>query len=158
MNKKQGTAYAAITLNLLYKMKCKITPEVLAEEMNLIYDLYEPNEIETEYENYLKSNRTIIRKNKSRIGIYIINFYDSAKEQNRTLEEFCKKHRMNATKIFISPPGENQEKFYELIRDIRNMEFDVLLLTGFTLLGISKEEYATLVRICRTNNVNIIEV
>ena len=39
MNKEQGIAYAAITLDLLYKMKEKISPEILADQMNLIYDL-----------------------------------------------------------------------------------------------------------------------
>lgn len=31
ITKKQGKAYAAITLDLLYKMKIKTNPEVLAE-------------------------------------------------------------------------------------------------------------------------------
>ena len=61
-------------------------------------------------------------------------------------------------KIFIAPPGINQEKYYELIRDIRNKEIDVLIVAGLTILGISTEEYAVLVKICRKYEVNLIEI
>ncbi|MBE5820808.1 MAG: hypothetical protein E7310_08440 [Clostridiales bacterium] len=158
MNKEQGIAYAAITLDLLYKMKEKISPEILADQMNLIYDLYDLDEIEAEYENYKKSNKTIFRRNKGKVGSYIINLYDSSKDQIKNVEKFCFKHRLNLGRIYITKPGLNSEKYYELIRDIRNREIDVLVITIFTLMGMSVEEYAVLVKICRINNVNIIEV
>ena len=158
MNKEQGIAYAAITLDLLYKMKEKISPEILADQMNLIYDLYDLDEIEAEYEKYKKSNKTIFRRNKGRVGSYIINLYDSSKDQIKNVEKFCFKHRLNLGRIYITRPGVNSEKYYELIRDIRNREIDVLIITIFTLIGMSVEEYAVLVKICRINNVNIIEV
>lgn len=34
VTKKQGKAYAVITLDLLYKMKVKIDPETLSEQMS----------------------------------------------------------------------------------------------------------------------------
>ena len=46
ITKKQGIAYAAITLDLLYKMKLKVSPEVIAEQMSLVYDLYDNDEVE----------------------------------------------------------------------------------------------------------------
>lgn len=158
MNKDQGIAYAAITLDLLYKMKEKISPKILADQMNLIYDLYDLDEIEEEYENYKKSNKTIFRRNKGRVGSYIINLYDSSKDQIKNVEKFCFKHRLNLGRLYITRPGVNSEKYYELIRDIRNKEIDVLVITIFTLMGMSVEEYAILIKICRINNVNIIEV
>lgn len=158
MNEKQGIAYAAITLDLLYKMKVKISPEILAEQMDLIYDLYNLDEIEAEYEKLIKTNRTILKKTKGRVGAYIINLYDSSKDQIKNIEKFCFKHRLNLGRVYITKEGFNSEKYYELIRDIRNKEIDVLVITIFTLIGMSVEEYAILVKVCRINDVNIIEV
>ena len=158
MNENQAKAYAAVTLNLLYKMKEKVSPEVLAEQMTLVFDLYDPEEVETEYNKLINSNRIILRKNNSRVGSYIIDVFNSTNEQLNTIEEFCKKHKMLIKKIFIAPPGINQEKYYELIRDIRNKEIDVLIVAGLTILGISTEEYAVLVKLCRKHDVNIIEI
>ena len=59
ITKKQGKAYAAITLDLLYKMKIKTNPEVLAEQMELIYDLYEADEVEDLYSNMVQNNIAI---------------------------------------------------------------------------------------------------
>ena len=158
MNEDQAKAYAAITLNLLYKMKVKVSPEVLAEQMTLVFDLYDPEEVEAEYDKLIKANRIMLRKNNSRVGSYIIDVFNSANEQLNTIDEFCKKHKMLIKKIFIAPPGINQEKYYELIRDIRNKEIDVLIVAGLTILGISTEEYAVLVKICRKYEVNLIEI
>ena len=60
VTKKQGKAYAAITLDLLYKMKIKIDPETLSEQMELVYDLYEPKEAEEIYTNMLQNNRIFL--------------------------------------------------------------------------------------------------
>ena len=59
ITKKQGKAYAAITLDLLYKMKIKTNPEVLAEQMELIYDLYEADEVEDLYSNMVQNNKIL---------------------------------------------------------------------------------------------------
>lgn len=158
MNENQAKAYAAITLNLLYKMKVKVSPEVLTEQMDLVFDLYDPEEVENEYNKLINSNRIISRKNNSRVGSYIIDVFNSANEQLNTIDEFCKKHKMLIKKIFIAPPGINQEKYYEMIRDIRNKEIDVLIVAGLTILGFSTEEYAVLVKLCRKHDVNIIEI
>lgn len=158
MNENQAKAYGAITLNLLYKMKVKVTPEALADQMTLVFDLYDPEEVEKEYMKLINSNKVMLRKNNSRVGTYIIDVFNSAKEQLNTIDEFCKKQKMLIKKIFIAPPGINQEKYYELIRDIRNKEIDVLIVAGLTILGISTEEYAVLVKICRKYEVNLIEI
>lgn len=158
MNEYQGKAYAAITLDLLYKMKVKVSPEILAEQMDLIYDLYDFDEIEQEYEKLIKTNKTIFRNTKGRVGGYIVNLYDSSLEQIKNIEKFCFKHKLTLGRLYVTRPGENSEKYYELIRDIRNKEIDVLIITIFSLLGMSVEEYAILVKICRINKVNIIEV
>ena len=51
ITEKQGIAYATITLDLLYKMKVKVNHKNFSEQMRLIYDLYEPDEVEELYEN-----------------------------------------------------------------------------------------------------------
>lgn len=158
MNEKQGIAYAAITLDLLYKMKVRVSPEALAEQMRLVYDLYELDEIEEEYEKLIKTNKTILKSAKGRVSGYVIDLYDSSKDQITNIEKFCLNHKLNLGKIYVTKPGTNSEKYYELIRDIRNKEFDVIVITIFTILGISTEEYAILVKACRNNSVNIIEV
>ena len=68
MNENQAKAYGAITLNLLYKMKVKVTPEALADQMTLVFDLYDPEEVEKEYVKLINSNKVMIRKNNSRVG------------------------------------------------------------------------------------------
>ena len=62
ITKKQGIAYAAITLDLLYKMKLKVSPEVIAEQMSLVYDLYDNDEVEDLYYNMIHNNK-ILQKN-----------------------------------------------------------------------------------------------
>ena len=56
ITKKQGISYATITLDLLYKMKIKVSNQTFAEQMKLIYDLYEPDEVEALYENIIRNN------------------------------------------------------------------------------------------------------
>ena len=53
ITRKQGIAYAAITLDLLYKMNVKIEPKTLASQMNLVYDLYKKGEIEKMYKKLI---------------------------------------------------------------------------------------------------------
>ena len=74
ITKKQGIAYAAITMDLLYKMKTKINPEILAEQMELIYDLYDPVEVEELYYNMLQNNKILFNNISGRANCYIINF------------------------------------------------------------------------------------
>ena len=58
MNKNQGKAYAALTLDLLNKMKITITPEVLAKQMDITYDLYDEEQAEKEYQKLMENNTT----------------------------------------------------------------------------------------------------
>jgi len=157
MNKKQAIAYGAITLDLLYKMKVKITPEVFANQMNLIYDLYSLDEIETEYDNMMQNNRILDKNISGRANCYIVNLFDSARQQKEMIEGFCNRN-IQLGRMYITPPGENSDKFYELIKDIRNKSMDILIMTIFTILGMSEEERTLIVKLCRKNNIILIEI
>lgn len=114
ITKKQGKAYAAITLDLLYKMKVKIDPELLSKQMELIYDLYEPKEVEEIYINMLQNNRIIHKSIRGRANCYIVNSYNSANEQIKRIKEFCYS-KIEIGKMYITGPGENTDTYYQLI-------------------------------------------
>lgn len=158
MNRSQGKAYAALTLDLLYKMKITITPEVLAKQMDITYDLYDENQVEKEYEQILENNKIFNKGISGRANTYIVNIFDSATHQKQSIEKFCKSTTVELGKIYVTPPGQNSEKYYELIRDIRNKSMDVLIITIFSLYSMSSEEWAIIVKLCRENEINIVEI
>ena len=158
MNKNQGKAYAALTLDLLNKMKITITPEVLAKQMDITYDLYDEEQAEKEYQKLMEDNTTFTQSINGRANTYIVNIFDSAPHQKQTIEKFCKNTTIKLGKIYVTPPGQNSEKYYELIRDIRNKTMDVLIVTIFSLYAMSSEEWAVVVKLCRENDVNIVEI
>lgn len=158
MNKNQGKAYAALTLDLLYKMKITITPEVLAKQMDITYDLYTEEQAEKEYQQLLENNTSFNHNINGRANTYIVNIFDSAPYQKQTIEKFCKNTTIELGKIYVTPPGLNSEKYYELIRDIRNKTMDVLIVTIFSLYAMSSEEWAIIVKLCRENDINIVEI
>lgn len=158
MDRNQGTAYAALALDLLYKMKIRITPEMLAKQMDLTYDLYTLDEVEKEYEQMKENNKTIQKDISGRANCYIINIFDSGSQQKQAIEKFCKNSTLELGKIYITSPGQNSEKLYELIRDIRSKAMDVLIITIFSLYAMDDEERAIIIKLCRKNNINIIEV
>lgn len=158
MNRSQGKAYAALTLDLLYKMRITITPEVLAKQMDIIYDLYDEEQVEKEYEQILENNKIFNKSISGRANTYIVNIFDSSSHQKQTIENFCKKTTIELGKIYITPPGQNSERYYELIRDIRNKSMDVLIVTIFSLYAMSSEEWAIIVKLCRENDINIVEI
>lgn len=157
MNRKQALSYGAITLDLLYKMKIKITPKIFAEEMNIVFDLYDEDKVEDEYNNMLNNNKILNKNISGRANCYIINTFDSANEQRKMIEAFCNK-KIELGRIYITPPGQNSELYYELIRDIRNKNMDILFITIFTILGMNEDERAMIVKLCRKNNITIVEV
>lgn len=158
MNRNQGKAYAAITLDLLNKMKIAITPEVLAKQMDFTYDLYDEEQVEKEYEHLIQNNQEPYQNINGRANAYIVNIFDSSAHQKQSIEKFCKNTTVELGKLYITPPGENSEKFYELIRDIRNKSIDVLIVTIFSLYAMASEEWAIIVKLCRENDINIVEI
>lgn len=158
MNRNQGKAYAAITLDLLYKMKIKITPEVLADQMNLIYDLYDEDEVETEYKQIIENNKIFNKNISGRANAFIVNIFDSSVQQKNAVERFCKNSTVELGKVYITPPGENQEIFYQLIRDIRSKLMEVLIVSLFSIYAMSDREWAIIVKLCRENQINIVEI
>ena len=158
ISKKQGLCYAALTLDLLSKMKIKIAPEIFAEQMELPYDLYEQEEVEREYE-LMKENNKIFNKDISgRANTYIINIFETSTQQKQAVERFCKNSSLELGKIYTAPIGENADKYYELIKDIRNKAMDVLIITIFSIYAMSHEEWAIIVKLCRRNDINIVEI
>ena len=85
MNKEQAKAYATVTLDLLFKMKVKITPMVLSEQMELIYDLYDLDEIINEYSK-IKNDKTFVKATSSKANCYIINIFNTANKQKKDFE------------------------------------------------------------------------
>lgn len=158
MNKNQGKAYAAITLDLLYKMKITITPEVLAKQMEIVYDLYDEEEVEKQYEQIIENNKIFNKNISGRANAYVVNIFDSSIQQKQTIERFCKNSTIELGKIYVTPTGQNSEKFYELIRDIRNKSMDVLVVTVFSIYAIASKEWAIIVKLCRENEINIVEI
>lgn len=157
ITKKQGKAYAAITLDLLYKMKIKVDPECLVEQMELIYDLYEPKEVEEIYRNMLQNNKTLLNSISGRANCYIINSYDSSTKQINMIRRFCS-NNIEIGKMYITPPGENLDSYYELIKDIRNKNMDILIMNVFTILGMSEREFNIVIHLCRENHIIFVEI
>lgn len=157
ITKKQGIAYAAITLDLLYKMKIKINPEIIAEQMNLVYDLYDKDEIENLYHNMIDCNKIINRNKSGRANCYIVNYQNSAKTQLELARKFCDTN-IELGKIYITHSGENVDKYYELIQDIRNKNMDILLMSIYTILGMSEREKNMIIHLCRENKIVYVEI
>lgn len=157
ITEKQGKAYAAITLDLLYKMKIKVNPEILSEQMELIYDLYEPNEVEEIYDNMIQNNRILLNNISGRANCYIINAYDSSKKQIRMIREFCN-NTIEIGKMYITQPGENADIYYQLIKDIRNKNMDILIMNVFTIFGMSEMELNMVIHLCRKNHIIFVEI
>ena len=99
MNKNQSKAYAAITLDLLYKMKITITPEILYKQMNIIYDLYDEEEVEKQYEQIIENNKIFNNNISGRANTYIVNIFDSSTQQKQLIERFCKNCSIELGKI-----------------------------------------------------------
>lgn len=158
ISKKQGMCYAALTLDLLYKMKIKITPEIFAEQMKLTYDLYEQDEVEREYELMKENNRIFNKDISGRANTYIINIFETSTQQKQAVERFCKNSSLELGTVYTAPIGENAEMYYKLIRDIRNKAMDVLIITIFSIYAMSHEEWAIVVKLCRRNGINIVEI
>jgi len=157
ITKNEAKAYAGFTLDLLYKMKIKITPTILEEQMDLIYDVYEPYEIEELYNNMKESNKILYKNISGNAYCYIINSFNSSKQQIELIKKFCGTN-IEIGKIYISPPGENTEHYYKLIKDIRNKEMDILFMNIYTILSMSERERSMIVHLCRENNIFFIEV
>lgn len=155
--KKQGIAYATITLDLLYKMRVKISTESFAEQMKLIYDLYEPEEVVELYENIKRNNKVIEQSISGKANCYIVNSYNSREKQMKMVRKFCK-DRIELGRIYISTPGENTDAYYKLIQDIRNKNMDILLMNVFTILGMSERELAMIIHLCRENDITFVEI
>ena len=157
ITKKQGIAYATITLDLLYKMKVKINHENFSEQMKLIYDLYEPVEVEELYENIKRNNKIIENAISGKANCYVVNSYNSKEKQMKMIRNFCK-DRVELGKIYISTPGENTDSYYKLIQDIRNKNMDILLMNVFTIMGMSERELAMIIHLCRENEITFVEI
>lgn len=157
ITKKQGKAYAAITLDLLYKMKTKVNPEILSEQMELIYDLYEPKEVEEIYINMLQNNKILLNNIKGKANCYIVNSYESSKCQINMIRKFCD-NKIEIGKMYITQPGENLDMYYQLIKDIRNKNMDILIINIFTILGMSERELNMIIHLCRENHIIFVEI
>lgn len=157
ITKKQAKAYAAVTLDLLYKMKLKVNPEVFANQLDSIYDLYEADEVEEICNNMIQNNKIILNNIKGKANFYVVNIHKSSKLQIELYRKFCKDN-IEIGKIYISPPGENADNYYELIKDIRNKNMDMLLMSVFTILGMSERERAMIVHLCRENEILLVEI
>lgn len=155
--KNQAKAYATITLDLLYKMKIKITPEIFSDQMDLIFDLYEDTEVEELYINMLQNNKTLLSNIKGRANCYIVNIHNSAKAQAEMVRRFCN-NNIELGKVYITSPGENADKYYELIQDIRNKEMEILMINIYTILGMSEREMGVIIHLCRENNIILVEI
>ena len=60
--------------------------------------------------------------------------------------------------MYITPPGENLDTYYQLIKDIRNKNMDILVMNIFTILGMSERELNMVIHLCRENNIIFVEI
>ena len=157
ITKSQAKAYAAISLDFLRKVKIKVSPYALEEQMEMMYALYEPDEAEKLYSFFKENNKTITSKLKGKARCYIVNNFDSKGKQLNIIKRFCK-NRITIEKMYITTPGENRDIYYELIKDIRDKSMDILMVNIFTILGMSERKLAIIKRLCRENNITYLEV
>ena len=157
ITEKQAKAYATITLDLLYKMKVKVTTEAFSNQLDLTYDLYDCDEVEDIYNNMKQNNKIIYKNIRGRANFYVVNIYNSAKMQIELSRRFCN-NNIEIGKMYITPPGENADNYYELIKDIRNKNMDILIISIFTILGMSEREKSIIVHLCRENKITLVEI
>ncbi len=158
MNKNQAKAYAAVTLDILHKINVKITPKILAEEMDLIYDLYDLDEILEEYDK-LDGINSGKKENISGIAsCYIINGLGTEELQKNSFNVFCKNKKLTVGEIYITNEKENSEVFYHLVKDIRDRKMNILFLNIYTYYLLTEEELAAITKLCRKNNIIIVEI
>lgn len=157
ITKKQGISYATITLDLLYKMKVKISNETFSEQMRIVYDLYEPEEVEELFENIKRNNKIIENSIAGRANCYVINIYNTKEKQLNLLRKFCK-DKIELGRVYITSPGENADAYYKLVQDIRNKNMDFLFMNIFTILGMSEKELSIIRHLCRENKIIFVEI
>lgn len=159
MDKNKGKAYAAIALETLFNSKKTVNVKNLSKQMDIAYDLYEEDEVEYFYNKVLKKEEeSFPDKIEGNVNCYIVNVFESSTHQRESIERFCKSSNINLRKIYIAPTGRNTDKFYELVKDIRAKAFDILIVTIFSIYAIPDEEWAIIVKLCRQNDINIIEI
>ena len=157
ITKKQAKAYSAISLDLLYKMKVKIDPKTLTDFMDLMYDLYDPKEAVDYYKKIISYNKILANKIKGRAYCYIINFHNTDNIQFNMIKKFCG-DIIKLGKVYKTMPGENSDIYYELIKDIRKKEMDMLIMSIFTLYSMSEAERDMIIHLCRRNQIIFVEV
>lgn len=78
---------------------------MLANQLDLIGDLYYANKIKDLYVNMLQNNKIILNKTKEKANFYVVNIHNSSKVQIELFRKFCK---YKICKIYITPPGKMQ--------------------------------------------------
>lgn len=159
MDKGKGKAYAAVALETLVTRKKTINPRNLLKQMEIVYDLYEEDEIDYYLNKVLeKDENANIDKIEGKVNCYLVNVFESSSQQKEKIERFCKSSNIDLRKIYVTPTGKNTDKFYELIKDIRAKTFDILIVTIFSIYAVPDEEWAIIVKLCRQNDIHIIEI
>lgn len=161
MDKGKGKAYAAVALETLFTRKKPINAKNLTKQMEIAYDLYEEDEIDFYYNKVLEKNENNddFKQIEDKVNYcYIVNVFESSSQQKDMIEKFCKNSNIDLRKIYIAPTGRNTDKFYELIKDIRARAFDILIVTIFSVYAVPDEEWAIIVKLCRQNDIQIIEI
>lgn len=158
MNINQAIAYAGVTVDFFNKKKEKITPDKFTKKMEIMYELYNEDEIEYQLNEIIENNKMINKKINGIAYCYIINIFDSEEKQSIAMKKFIEGCKLEIGKTYIASPGKNTNQFYELIQDIRNKNMNVLIVTIFSIYAIPDEEWAMIVKLCRENEINIIEI
>ncbi len=99
----------------------------------------------------------MITREQGKASFYIINSYNTANKQIELARRFCK-NNIEIGKMYISQVGENTDKYYELIKDIRNKNMDILVMSIFTIFSMNEAEKNMIIHLCRKNNILYIEI
>ncbi len=151
--------YATITLSLMIKTKIKATPKNIATQMDLVFDLYDIEDLEEQRNKIMKEDRLFHNMQGKRVGYYMIDIFNSLNKQEEIIEKFCSNSELKLVRKYISPIGKQTDEFYEIINDIRNKNIDILVINVFSLYAIQdNEDKKSIVKQCRKNGIHFIEI
>lgn len=96
-------------------------------------------------------------KKKLKANYYIVNIQNSLNKQMEMANRYCK-DTISIQKTYIDIPDKNDENYYQLVKDIKEKNMQILMINIYTILGLSKRELSIIVRLCRENDIILIEI
>lgn len=99
----------------------------------------------------------MITQKQGKANCYIINFNSTVDKQLEALRKFCG-NNIEIGKIYVTPTGDNTDKYYELIKDIINKKMDILFMNIYTIFAMNEREKGMIVHLCRKSKIIYVEI